>query len=280
MRFTRYEDEELIQGRARYVADLYRPGDACMVVVRSDLPHGRIESIDLDEAVAMDGVLGVFTAQDLREDLGSVPRIGVRITAGVDVQPWLQPVMADGVVRYVGEPIAIVVAEDRYRAEDAAEMVFADIEPLDVSLDQATDSPVPLFEQGNEVVSLDYSFGDVEAVFADAPITIKKNLRVSRHSAVPLETRGLHAEFVEETESIVVRGATKVIHWNRNQLAGHLGLPPERVILKETAVGGGFGVRGEYYPEDTLTPWVASKLRRTVSWVEGQGIDQGTRVDA
>ena len=268
MRLTRYEDSDLIQGRASYVADLYRPGDACMVVVRSDLPHGRILSVDTDEAKAMDGVLGVFTADDLRADLGSVPRIGVRISAGVDVGPWLQPAIADGVVRYVGEPIAIVVAENRYIAEDAAEMVFADLEPLPVALDHADPSSSPLFEAGNLVVSIDYSFGDVDVAFESAPIKIRRKLQVARHTAVPLETRGLHVEYDGSNDGIIVNGATKVIHWNRNQLAGHLGLSAERVVLKETSVGGGFGVRGEFYPEDTLTPWAALKLRRTVSWIE------------
>lgn len=267
MTLTRYEDDDLIRGRANYVADLYRPGDACMVVVRSDLPHGRIVSIDTDEARSMEGVLAVFTADDLRADLGSVPRIGVRISAGVDVSPWLQPVIADGTVRYVGEPLAIVIAEDRYLAEDAAEMVFADIEPLDVSLDQTEAAPTPLFDAGNRVVSLDYSFGDFEAAFADAPVKVRKRLSVGRHSAVPLETRGLHVEYVAPA-GVIVSGATKVVHWNRNQLSSHLGLPDDQIVLKEVSVGGGFGVRGEYYPEDTLTPWAALKLERTVSWVE------------
>ncbi len=268
MRLTRQEDADLIQGRAKYVADLYRPGDASMVVVRSDLPHGRILSVDVEEARGMDGVLGVYTAEDIARDLGMVPRIGVRINAGVDVDPWLQPVIAADVVRYVGEPIAIVVAENRYLAEDAAEMVFPDIEPLDISLDLPGAGATPLFDRGNEVATINYSFGDVDAAFDAAPVTVRKELSVARHSAVPLETRGLHVEFDAATETIVVNGATKVVHWNRNELARHLGLPIKQVVLRETSVGGGFGVRGEFYPEDTLTSWAAWKLRRTVSWVE------------
>jgi aerobic carbon-monoxide dehydrogenase large subunit len=268
MKLTRQEDAELIQGSATYVADLYRPGDACMVVVRSDLAHGRILSLDVEEARAMDGVLGVFTGEDVARDLGSVPRIGVRITAGVDVAPWLQPVIATDVIRYVGEPIAIVVAADRYLAEDAAEMVFAEIEPLDVSLEIPDSEPPRLFDQGNEVATINYSFGDLDSVFETAPVRVQKTLSVARHSAVPLETRGLYVEFDPGSETIVVNGATKVVHWNRNELARHLGLPIEHVVLRETSVGGGFGVRGEFYPEDTLTSWAAWKLRRTVSWVE------------
>lgn len=268
MMLTRYEDADLVQGRAKYVADLYKTGDACMVVVRSDLAHGRILEIDRDVAESMEGVLGVFTAEDLRADLGQVPRIGVRISAGVDVDPWLQPVLADGFVRYVGEPVAIVVATDRYLAEDAAEMVFADIEPLAPALDQSDSTSPPLFDSGNHVVSLDYRVGDAEAVFASAPVKVRKRLSVGRHSAVPLETRGLHVEFDKSAEAVVVSGATKVVHWNRNQLASHLGISDDRIILKESSVGGGFGVRGEFYPEDTLVPWAALKLRRSISWIE------------
>lgn len=259
----------MITGRGRYVADIQLPGQLTVVVVRSPVAHATISSIDVDEARAADGVVAVWTAADLAADLGEVPRIYPRVSFDEGVVSYLQPVIAVDRVRYVGEPLCLVIGRDRYTAEDAAELVFADLEPMDAVVDPRTSaSREPLFEPGNEVVALEGGYGDVDHAFARADVTIEHELATGRHSAVPMECRGLLVEFDPVSDSLIVHGATKVPHSNRDQLAGHLGIAPDRIRMRETSVGGGFGVRGEYYPEDLLVAWAALKLRTSASWTE------------
>ncbi|MDH3463176.1 MAG: xanthine dehydrogenase family protein molybdopterin-binding subunit, partial [Acidimicrobiia bacterium] len=178
----------------------------------------------------------------------------------------LQPVLAVDRVRYVGEPIAVVIATDRYVAEDAAEMVFVDIEPLDAQLGDL--DGIPIHEAGNLITTLFGQFGDVDAAIRDSPIVVEAELSIGRHTGVPMETRGIAVEYNPANQHLTIHGATKVPHWNRNAICELLSLPPSQLTMKETAVGGGFGVRGELYPEDVLAVWVASRLRRSMTWIE------------
>jgi len=262
----RLEDAALLTGSATFVADVRRAGQLHLVVVRSQVAHGRIRSIDVSEALASDGVVAVLTARDVISDVGGVPIIRARLTAGVTVDPWLQPVIASDRVRFVGEPVAVVVATTPYAAEDAAELVFPDIDPLPPSLHPRTVGPALLHVAGDEVATLEARIGDVGGAFAQAPVVVDAEISIGRHTGMPLETRGLVADPVGDR--LVIHGATKVVHWNRQQLADHLAMSPDRLVFRETAVGGGFGVRGEYYPEDFLVPWVAQRLGRPVSWIE------------
>ena len=241
-----------------------------MVVVRAPVAHGTLRSIDCSEARRLPGVEAVLTAEELSESLRGVPRIPPRVSFDGTVVPYLQPVLAHDRVRYVGEPMALVVARDRYVAEDAAELVFADIDPLTVMLDAASeDEPGRrLFEPGNLVTTLEARFGDTERAFGEAEVVVEAELAVGRHSGVPMETRGIVVEFDPAGERLTVHGATKVPHWNLATTADLLGMPPGRLRMRETAVGGGFGVRGELYPEDVLAVWVADRLRRSVVWIE------------
>ena len=266
----RHEDPPLLAGRARYVADIRLPGMLTMVVVRAPVAHGTLRSIDCSEARRLPGVEAVFTAEELSESLGGVPRIPPRVSFDGTVVPYLQPVLAHDRVRYVGEPMALVVARDRYVAEDAAELVFADIDPHTVMLDAASeDEPGRrLFKPGNLVTTLEARFGDTEQAFGEAEVVVEAELAVGRHSGVPMETRGIVVEFDPAGERLTVHGATKVPHWNLGTTADLLGMPPGRLRMRETAVGGGFGVRGELYPEDVLAVWVADRLRRSVVWIE------------
>ncbi|MPZ68199.1 MAG: molybdopterin-dependent oxidoreductase [Actinobacteria bacterium] len=236
------------------------------MIVRSPVAHGTIRSIETSEALALPGVVGIWTAADIISEFGSVPLIQPRVSFDKAVVPYLQPVLAVDKVRYVGEPVALIIATDRYTAEDADDLVFVDIDPIDACIDTSTASQgEPLFPEGNEITVLTGGFGDL-AVFTESPVIIEAELKIGRHSGVPMETRGLVVQ--HDADSLIVHGSTKVPHANRDQLAKHLGISPNRIRMKETSVGGGFGVRGEFYPEDFLIPWAALKLKGTISWIE------------
>ena len=171
-------------------------------------------------------------------------------------------------MRYVGEPVAAVFAEDAYLAEDAAELVALDIEELPVIL-QAEDRPGE-FEPGRstETFVVRKGYGDVEAAFSSAHTVVAATLSIGRHSGVPLETRGAIARYDAARDVLELHGAAKVPHWNRDQIARMLGRSPSSVHVYEGHVGGGFGIRGELYPEDVLVCAAALRLKRPVKWIE------------
>jgi carbon-monoxide dehydrogenase large subunit/6-hydroxypseudooxynicotine dehydrogenase subunit gamma len=264
----RVEDRRLLRGAGRFVDDVDRPGQLHMRVVRATSAHARLLGVDTAAAREAPGIHAVLTAADL----DPLPRIPVRLGPFDEpLDAFLQPVLADGAVRYVGEPVAVVVAEDPYAAEDAAELVLADVEPLEVVLDArdaiAPDAPA-LHEPGNEVLTLSRGYGDTERAFERADRTVEIEVEVGRHTAVPLETRGLVADHDAALDRLTIWGATKVPHFNRRVLAGLLGMDEDRISLRSTDAGGGFGVRGELYPEDVLVPYLARLLRRPVKWIE------------
>lgn len=269
-RARRAHDARLLRGLGRYVADVRLPGALEAVIVRSPHAHARIRSVDPEPARSVPGVAAVLTAGDLPPGLGPIPlRLGSRVTHG----HGLQPVLAGDRVRYVGEPVAVVVAEDRYAAEDAAERVRIDYEPLPAvgSAEAAlSDGAVPLHPDlgHNLAAAFTQETGDVEAGLRAADRIVEASLSVARNSAVPMETRGLVADYDAATRRLTVWGPTKVVHFNRDVLARLLGWPPERIHFIEPDVGGGFGARGEFYPEDFLIPYLAWRLGRPVAWVE------------
>jgi len=264
----RVEDVRLLRGAGRFVDDVDRPGQVWMRVVRATSAHARITGVDTAAAHAAPGVQAVLTAADL----DPVPRIPVRLGPFDEpLDAFLQPVLADGAVRYVGEPVAVVVADDPYAAEDAAELVVPELEPLDVVLDAARaiepDAPA-LHGPGNEVLTLTRGYGDAAAAFERADRVVEIEVEVGRHTGVPLETRGLVADHDAALGRLTIWGATKVAHFNRRVLAGLLGMDEGRITLRSTDAGGGFGVRGEFYPEDFLVPYLARALGRPVKWIE------------
>jgi carbon-monoxide dehydrogenase large subunit len=266
----RVEDGPLLRGAARFVDDLGRGRQLTARVVRSDVAHGRLLAVHTDAARARPGVAAVITAQDIPDI-----RIPVRMMPSEEAVPVTQPPLARGMVRYVGEPVAVVLAEDAYTAEDAAGEVEIAIEPLPPLLDgpaAAADDAVPLHPEartGNVVNTLRSRWGrPVAPLFEEAAVVVRDRLRVQRHAAIPLETRGLLAEHDAATGRLTVWGPTKVKHFNRTLLAGFLDLPEEAIRFVEPDVGGGFGARGEFYPEDFLVPWLAIASERPVKWVE------------
>jgi carbon-monoxide dehydrogenase large subunit len=268
----RVEDARLLQGQGRFVDDLKRPGMLHAAVVRSSAAHGHIRSIDTTDALAMPGVVAVITAADVRDELGAVPVIQQRQEALAELEPYYQPVIAHSRVRYVGEPVALVVAESPALAEDAADAVAVAINPLPVVADRAAAAKdeTLLFDgtTTNRAVTLVAARGDVDAAFAAAPYTRRERFRVHRITAVPLETRGLLAEWDVARRRFTVQGAAKVPFRNRAALAKLMGMKESDVEMVQSDVGGGFGARGEFYPEDFLVPFAARRTNRPVKWIE------------
>ncbi len=265
----RLEDPRLLRGLGHFVDDVNRPGQVWMRVVRASTAHARLAGVDLDGARALDGVHAALAAGDV-DPLPVIPlRLG---PADEPLDAYLQPVLAQERVRYVGEPVAVVVADDPYLAEDAAELVRVRYEELPVALDAAEavaeGSPALRDDAPNECTTLRRGYGEVDEAFAGAARVVSVDVRVGRHFAVPLETRGLVAEYDAADGHLTLWGATKVPHFNRLVLAGMLGMPVHRISLRRSDAGGGFGARGELYPEDFLVAHLARRLNRAVKWIE------------
>lgn len=264
----RTEDLRFISGTGEYGADVNREDQLYARIVRSDVPFGRLNGVNAEVALARPGVVRVISAAAL-PDL----KIPIRMFPQPDGERVLQSPLAVDMVRYVGDPVAVVVAEDPYVAEDAAEEVELDIEPLDPVLDPvdaiAEGAPILHPELGKNLVDEEsMSAGDVDGLFAKADVVVSERLRIQRHGAVPMEPRALLAEYDAERNHLSLWGAAKVKHFNRRCLAELLGMAEEDVRLIECDVGGGFGGRGEFYPEDYLIPWLAIDVGRPVKWVE------------
>jgi len=264
----RLEDLRFLTGRGQYIDDLASERMLHAAVLRSSAAHGRIRAIDTAAARALPGVHAVITAADI----GEVPTIPLRHDALAAFRLYEQPVIANGKVRYVGEPLAVVIADSAALAEDALETIVVDIEPLPAvaERDAARKDNVVLFEAAGSNIAdtITAVRGDPDAVFRAAPYTRREHFRVQRHAAVPMEPRGLMAEWNETLQRITVSGVCKVPFNNRHALAAMMGLPEASVRMVEYDVGGGFGARGEFYPEDFLIPFAARLLRRPVKWTE------------
>jgi aerobic carbon-monoxide dehydrogenase large subunit len=261
----RIEDLRFLRGRGQYVDDLSPAGLLHAVVVRSSVAHGRIHRIDCASALARPGVHAVITAAEI----GDVPTIPLRQEQLEIFRPFEQPVIAVGKVRYVGEPVAVVVADAAAAAEDAAEALAIDIEGLPVVADcGAADTGAPmLFETATNLAgTLTAVKGDADAAFRTASYTRREQFKVQRHTALPMEPRGLVAEW--QDGRLTLFGAAKVPFPNRRILAQQLGLADDAIRMVENDVGGGFGVRGEFYPEDFLIPFAARFVGRPVKWIE------------
>ncbi len=261
---TRLEDPPLVAGRGAFAGDINFPHQLAMRIVRSAHANGRIASIDTAAARALPGVFAVWTCADVAD----VPPIDFREGSIPALDPYRQPVLAKDRVRYVGEPIAAVFAADAYIAEDAADLVAMEIDELPPLLD-AQAAPVEFLPgHSSEAAMIRQGYGDVDAVFRDAAHIVEVELAIGRHSGVPLETRGAIGRYDAARGILELHGAAKVPHRNQELLARMLGLAPSAVQVHESHVGGGFGVRGELYPEDVLVCVAAKKFNRPVKWLE------------
>jgi CO/xanthine dehydrogenase Mo-binding subunit len=260
----RLEDRPLLIGQGRFAADVSFPNQLHMRVVRSPVAHGRLRGIDASAALALPGVHAVWTFADVVH----IPPIGFRLTGLTELEPYRQHVLARDTVRYVGEPVAVVFAEDAYLAEDAADLVELDIEQLAPVLDAAGETGVFEDNRSTETTIIEKAVGDIEVAFRAATHIVELDLSVGRHTGVPLETRGAIATYDAAHDVLAMHGAAKVPHWNRDRIAQMLGRTVENTHLYEGHVGGGFGIRGELYPEDVLACAAALKFCRPIKWIE------------
>jgi aerobic carbon-monoxide dehydrogenase large subunit len=260
----RLEDPPLVIGRGRFAGDISFPHQLHMRVVRANHAHARIVSIDAGAARALAGVFAVWTAAEIAD----VPPVDFREGRIEKLEPYRQPVLARERVRYVGEPVAAVFAEDPYVAEDAADLIGIEVDELPVVLD-AEAAPFE-FSPGrtSEADLLHQGYGDVEAAMRSAHIVVELALAIGRHTGVPLETRGAIGRYDAARDILELHGAAKVPHRNRDLLARMLGRSPSSIEVHESHVGGGFGIRGELYPEDVLVCVAAMRLGRPVKWIE------------
>ena len=262
----RLEDNRFLRGQGRYVDDIQLPHMLHAAVLRSPHAHARILEIDTTAIQDWPGIVTVLTFADI----APVKPIPVRLNPYGSLEPFLQYPLANDRVRYVGEPVALVVAASRYQAEDALEQIFVQYEPLPVSVDAAAEPETPLFEGTPDNVASHFVMekGEVTEAFARADYVVKSRFVSGRHSGVPMETRGLLAYHDTAQDRLRVWGPTKVTHFNRGVLATLLDMPESQIQMIEPDVGGGFGVRGEFYPEDFLIPYAALRLGRPVKWIE------------
>ncbi len=265
----RLEDLRFLRGRGEYVDDLTREGLLHAAILRSSVAHGRIRAIDATAALALPGVQAVITAADMGE---SVPIIPMRLQPLPEFKPYEQPVIADKKVRYVGEPVAVVLALSAALAEDALSLIELDIEPLPAVADRhaAAKNGSLLFEATGTNLALTFRAvrGDPAAAFKDAPYVRRERFSVQRHFALTMEPRGVLAEWDAAEGKLTVWGAAKVLFFNRRILAKQMDLAEDAIEMVENDVGGGFGARGEFYPEDFLIPFAARHVGRPVKWTE------------
>jgi aerobic carbon-monoxide dehydrogenase large subunit len=264
----RLEDLRFLTGRGQYTDDLADERMLYAVILRSSVAHGRIRSIDTAGALKRSGVHAVVTAADI----GEVPKIPLRHDPLPSSKLYVQPIIAVDKVRFVGEPVAVVVADSVALAEDALEAIVVDIEPLPAVVERnaARNGAGLLFEHtgSNVAGTITATRGDADAAFKTAPYVRCEYFSVQRHGAVPMEPRGLVASWNEAKDRVTVSGVCKVPFNNRRALAQMMNLPESSVRMLEYDVGGGFGARGEFYPEDFLIPFAAKVVGRPVKWTE------------
>lgn len=251
----RIEDLRFLRGRGQYADDLHLPNMLFATLLRSSVARGLIKSVDVERARQHPGIHAIITARDLPTPRHAIP---LRMHSHESLYDYRQPVLALDEVRFVGEPIVLVLAETAALAEDALELIDVVIQstPADAV---ARQSPIAITYTGTR--------GETDSTFAKADYVRSATFNIQRQTALPMEPRGLVAEWTSD-DRLVVYGAAKVAFANRVILAEMLGIPVSAIELHELDVGGGFGSRGEFYPEDFLIPFAARLTRRPIKWTE------------
>jgi aerobic carbon-monoxide dehydrogenase large subunit len=265
----RLEDFRFVRGRGQYVDDLARNDMLHAAILRSAVAHGRIRTIDVSRTKKVPGVHAVITAADLGD---AIPLVPMRLQPMPEFEAFGQPVMARDKVRYVGEALAMVLADSAGVAEDALSAIEVDIAPLPAvaTWQSAAKNQTLLFENKASNVTMKFRavLGDADAAFKNAPYTRRESFSTQRHTALPMEPRGLLAEWDAASGRLTLSGAAKVLFANRRILAKQLGVAVDAIDMVEYDVGGSFGARGEFYPEDFLIPFAARHVGRPVKWTE------------
>ena len=273
----RREDDRLLRGRGRFLADLDVPGQAHVVFVRSPYAHAPIHGVDADAARRAPGVFAVLTAADVPSGplppfLWDTPPEKLVDVLRPELRPCHPPLLAERAL-YVGQAVAMVVADSRYAAEDAAELVLVDYEPLEpvATLDQALAAGAPVVHDGwddNVAVRFVVEKGDAAAAIRDAAVVVRERFEVQRQAPLPIETRGALAVHDPESGALTLWSSTQNSHPLRRAVSRVSGLPIDSVRVVAPDVGGGFGGKGVLYPEDLLVALGAIRLARPLKWVE------------
>jgi aerobic carbon-monoxide dehydrogenase large subunit len=271
-RQPRLEDRPLLQGTGRFVDDIHRPGLLEAAFLRSPVAHGLIRSIDTAAARAVEGVHAVYTLADLRPAL-TADRLPLQFPSTV-LPPNISPfILAAKEVSFVGEPIALVVADNRYIAEDALALIDVDIEELPAVSDcrdaLAEGAPkVHLDRPGNLLIAFEQSYGDAKAAIEAAPRRITINLKQHRGGAHPIECRGLIAHYEPQDDILTIWNSTQLAHEARFFIMKMLGLDENRIRVITPEVGGGFGAKFILYPEEVAVSAATRLLSQPVKWIE------------
>lgn len=270
-RVRRLEDPRLLRGEGSYVDDISLPGILHAALVRSRYGHARIKSIDLAAVKAAPGVIDAFTLTDGWKEPPTIP-----VLVGVpSLLPCPQYPLARDRVRYVGEPVAVAVAIDRARAEEAAELAEVEYDPLPAiaDCDAAQTAGAQLLHDtvpGNIAARWTDEIGNVARAFASADKVVRERFRMQRYTGVPMETRGVLATIEPVTGDLTIWVSGQWPHTARSLTAALLGLDEQRVRVIQPDVGGGFGVKCDLYPEDLLIPLAATRIGRPVKWIESR----------
>ena len=268
----RFEDHRLLTGQSSYVDDMTRPGMLNALIIRSPHGHARIRSIDATAAAALPGVAAVITAADMA-DIAVLP---TRTAADADeMHPPRHPALAVDKACYAGQPVAIVLADSIYTAQDAVELVEIDYEVLPAVVDphEAVSGNAPVIHEDfgtNVVLRTVNAGGDLDAAFAGADCVIRQRFDVQRLAPAPMEPRGLLAEYDAGADLLTVWDSTQHPHEMREHIARLLDRPLDSVRLACPDVGGGFGEKGCFFPEELAIPYLAIKLGRPIKWVESR----------
>jgi aerobic carbon-monoxide dehydrogenase large subunit len=271
----RREDPRLITGQATYVDDIKIPGMLHMAVLRSPYGHARITRIDTSAARQHPGVVAVYTAEDLKSVVGN---IAIAVPLGKIAEGMgNRGALADGKVRFYGDPVAVVIADDRYTARDARDLIEIDYEPLPAAIDvekaMQSDAPLLYEEFGTNVAfSMHPPTDEIDKVFAqtqaDGGVIVKTRLVNQRLAPASMETRGVVAEYRKAGKNLTVWSSSQIPHLLRNILAALVGLPQHQVRVIVPEVGGGFGAKLNIYPEEMVAAFASMKTGRAVKWIE------------
>ena len=267
----RKEDPRLIQGLAHYVDDIVLPNMLHAVFVRTPYAHAKLRSIDSSKAKSAPGVVAVLTGADVKGAVGTVP-CAAQIP---DMKLAPRPVLALDRVRFVGEAVAVVVATDRYKARDAAELVEVDYDPLTAVVDAEkaiVKGTQTLYDEHSDNAAFRWELegGDVAGAFKNADKVVKQRMINQRLIPVAMEPRGVVAEYKAGEQQLTVWSSTQIPHLLRTQIAAMLGTPEHSVRVITPEVGGGFGSKLNVYPEEALVAHLAMKLGRPVKWIESR----------
>ena len=275
---ARRDDERLVRGAGRFIADVTLPDEVHVKFVRSPVAHALVRGVATQGVVGMPGILGVFTLADfpagpLPPFLWDKPPDALVEAVQPKMRPCHPPFLAGDRVRYVGHAVAAVVADDRHRAEDGAALVAVDYEemPPVVSIEQALEPSAPVIHPGwddNVAVHVEVLKGNPAAAFEAAHTVTSGRYASRRLAGIPLETRGAVARYDEGSQRLTLWSSTQNVHPLKRALVRVSGLPADRVRVIAPDVGGGFGVKGVLYPEDLIVGLLARRLKRPIKWIE------------